>query len=144
MLHMSCSDFWVCQEIRNQLKSTSTSFPTFPLINLLLRPGNFSFSCVIESTKYWKLNDKTTTFNVQYIIYINNIWPNPWMNVLTGISCFRRRHAALRRGDALWVSEWLSPAPPAQGQNTDELNQHNEELGKHRTLNTFKWKKRFP
>lgn len=48
---------------------------------------------------------------------------NTWTNVLTGISYFRRRRAALRRGDARWVSEWLSPAPPAQGGKT-----HNEEL----------------
>lgn len=35
-------------------------------------------------------------------------------DILTGISYFRRRHAALKRGDALWVSGWLSPAPPGE------------------------------
>lgn len=33
---------------------------------------------------------------------------------LTGISCFHRRRAASGRGDARLVSEWQSPAPPAE------------------------------
>lgn len=42
--------------------------------------------------------------------------------VLTGISCFRRRHAALKRADALWVWGWLFPAPPAD-RHTNTISQ---------------------